>query len=261
MQCSFILPAHDEQDWIEGSISAIRSACEQLGLEYEIVVAADACTDRTVELASAQGARVVEIDERHIAAARNAGARAASGETLFFVDADTEVNARAVQLGLQALADGALAGGSTMRFDGPIPFLMRVAMRAFCVALHLAGFAGGCFLYCRRDVFEAVQGFDQDLYVTEELAFARRVRKLGKFRVVDGRVLTSARKVRSYSIRESLSIVAETFKRGKGAYRDRERLAFWYGERRDDPGRSMGLNTPRSTPVASSIRIEDEPAR
>ena len=39
----------------------------------------DATIDRTAQLAAAAGARVIHVDLRHIAAARNAGASAASG--------------------------------------------------------------------------------------------------------------------------------------------------------------------------------------
>ena len=57
----------------------------------------DASTDETRTIAVQGGARVVDVDLRHIAAVRNAGARSATGETFLFVDADTLINAEIVR--------------------------------------------------------------------------------------------------------------------------------------------------------------------
>src|SRR5438045_3652933 len=92
---SFIIPAHNEEALIGRTLAAIHDAAKELDEPYEIVVSNDASSDRTGEIALAHGARVVDIERRQIAAARNAGARSAAGELYFFVDADTMVTARA----------------------------------------------------------------------------------------------------------------------------------------------------------------------
>lgn len=239
MDCSFVIPAHDEEDWIEGTLAAIDESATSLGLDFEMIVVADACQDRTVEHARAAGARVVEIDARQIAASRNAGGRSAIGETLFFVDADTVINADAVRLGLEALEKGAAGGGSTVLFDGEIPRFMRAVANMVITGLRWLRFAGGCFLFCRRATFDAVGGFDESLFVTEEISFASALKKHGRFVVVRGRVLTSARKIRSHPLRDFVCLFGLTIRRGKSAYRKREGLELWYGERRRDPGQAM----------------------
>ena len=85
---SFIIPAHNEERWIRRSIAAIRTAMEGLAESHEIIVVDDISTDATARLAELDGARVVRVEHRQIAATRNAGAREARGEFLFFVDAD-----------------------------------------------------------------------------------------------------------------------------------------------------------------------------
>ena len=166
---------------------------------------------------------------------------------MFFVDADTQVNAKAVRLGLEALEAGAAGGGSTMAFDGEISAAMRFLANAVVSGLRLFRFAGGCFLFCRRRSFERVGGFDESLFVTEELAFATQLKRFGRFVVVPGRVLTSARKIRSHSLSDFFRLFGRTLRRGKGAYRQREGLELWYGGRRRDPGHAMnaGSSEPR----------------
>lgn len=239
MYCSFVIPAHDEEDWIAGTISAIQSAAAELELEHEILVVADVCSDRTVEIATELGVRTLEVEHRQIASTRNAGARATTGEYLFFVDGDTQVNTNAVRLALGALQGGAIGGGSTVDFDGPIPILMRIAIETTGFLLATARYAGGCFFYCSREAFDRAGGFDETLFIAEEIFLARELKKQGRFVMVPGRILTSARKVRNHSLGEVLSIIWRTFIGGKESCKRREGLDFWYGERQSDPGHSM----------------------
>jgi hypothetical protein len=58
------------------------------------------------------------VEHRQISATRNAGARQARGEILFFVDANTLVNALVVQSALRSIREGAIGGGSFPRFEG-----------------------------------------------------------------------------------------------------------------------------------------------
>src|SRR5215510_4420519 len=89
---SFIVPAYNEEHELGPTLAAIRAAVSGAGQPCEIIVVDDASTDATPKIASGAGASVVQIHRRQIAASRNAGGRAAKGEYLFFVDADTRIN-------------------------------------------------------------------------------------------------------------------------------------------------------------------------
>jgi glycosyltransferase involved in cell wall biosynthesis len=82
---SFIVPAYNEEHELSKTVAAIREAASGAAQPYEIIVVDDASTDATPTIASDAGAKVIPINRRQIAASRNAGARAASGEYLFFV--------------------------------------------------------------------------------------------------------------------------------------------------------------------------------
>src|SRR5579859_5446361 len=97
---SFIVPAHNEEAWVGRCISAIRGAMESVREPYEIIVVDDGSTDATASIAREHGARVIHGKHRQISATRNAGARQAAGDILFFVDADTLINAPVIQSAL-----------------------------------------------------------------------------------------------------------------------------------------------------------------
>jgi len=119
---SFIVPAYNEEHELSETLAAIREASSNATQPYEIIVVDDASTDATPKIALDAGAKVVPINRRQIAASRNAGARAAQGEYLFFVDADTRINRAHVSGGLVALENGYAGGGARVVMDGFVPF-------------------------------------------------------------------------------------------------------------------------------------------
>lgn len=224
---SFVIPAHNEASLIGRTISALHESARAMGEPCEVIVADDASTDRTGAIAREHGARVVAVSFRRIAATRNAGAREATGELLFFVDADTVVPARALRAAVQALRSGPAGGGAAVRFDGPVPLYAAVLERVVLpVLLPLLKMAPGCFLFCTRRAYLAVGGFDESLAWSEEVAFGNQLKRQGRFVILRERVVTSGRKVRAHSAWEMLKVGAR-LARGQ-----REGLDYWYGPRR-----------------------------
>ena len=235
---SFVIPAHNEAKLIGRTLSALHSSAQAAGEPYEVIAVDDASTDGTGTLAGEQGARVVAVNLRRIAATRNAGAREAVGELLFFVDADTVVPARALRAAVQALRDGAVGGGARVRFDGPVPLyaaiLERVVLPVLLPALKMAP---GCFLFCTRRAYMTAGGFDESLGWSEEVAFGSRLKRQGRFVILREYVITSGRKVRTHSAWELLRV---GFRLARG---QPEALDYWYGPRRElasdaEPGAS-----------------------
>jgi glycosyltransferase involved in cell wall biosynthesis len=224
---SFVIAAHDEAALIGRTLAAVHGSARAAGEPYEVIVVDDASTDGTGTLAREYDARVVAVNFRRIAATRNAGARVAAGELLFFVDADTAVTARAVRAAVRALRGGAVGGGAAVRFDGPVPLYATILERVVLpVVLPLLKMAPGCFLFCTRRAYLAAGGFDEALAWSEEVAFGNRLKRQGRFVILRERVITSGRKVRAYSAWQMLQ-VGVRLARGR-----REGLDYWYGPRR-----------------------------
>lgn len=71
-----IVPAHNEQDLLPSCLASLRRAARALAvMPVHLVVVADACRDRTAEVARRGGATVVTIRARNVGMARAAGAR------------------------------------------------------------------------------------------------------------------------------------------------------------------------------------------
>ena len=202
---TFVVPAHNEEGCIGRTLEGIHGAARELGLEYEVIVADDASTDGTGEIARGMGAKVVRVEHRQIAATRNAGARAGVGERIFFVDADTTINARAVAAALRAMDKGAVGGGAPVWVEGPVPLYVKLIEWVGGTVLTLIGFCGGAFMFCTRAAFEATGGFSEKVYWAEEGTLALALKREGKFVVIWQRVLTSGRRFRRNSGMELLA--------------------------------------------------------
>ena len=229
---SFIVPAYNEELELPSTIATIRAAAEEID-KYEIIVVDDASTDATPEIAVKTGVQVVSINRRQIAAARNAGARAARGEVLFFVDADTRINGRHVVDAMAALKAGCSGGGARIFADGVIPLWGRVLIKAFCGIYFALNLGAGAFLFTPRKNFDAIGGFDEQLFIGEEIFFSLALRKLGRFNILREPVVTSGRKLRMYSAREILGNSFSVIMRGPRAAQSRDRLHLWYDGKRE----------------------------
>lgn len=229
---SFIIPAHNEEALIGRTLAVLHEATRAVGVPYEIIVANDSSTDRTGDIARDNGARVVAVNRRQIAATRNAGARAAAGDPFFFVDADTFVTKLALRAALRALRSGAAGGGCCVRFDaGRLPLYAKVMERVLPPALRLLRLAPGCFLFCTREAYAKTGGFDETTFWGEEVAFARRLKRKGRFVMLREYVITSARKLRARSALDLLRVgINLAFSRPRSARRN-QALQYWYGPR------------------------------
>lgn len=239
---SFVVPAYNEEALIGRTLEALNRAAQSIGELYEIVVADDGSSDRTAAIAETHGARIVRVHLRHIAAARNAGAREARGDKLIFVDADTMVTEAVVRAAVEAMNRGAIGGGSAVSFDGRVPRYAELMQPMLVRMFRAAGLACGCFLFCTRRAFEAAGGFDEALFASEEITMSRALKRQGHFVVLRESVTTSGRKLRMYSGKEVLRLFAGILLAGPKALKSREGLEVWYGGLREDP----------PTPVLSS---------
>lgn len=234
MDYSFIIPAHDEQDYLPATIAAIRAGMAPLSASYEVIVVADGCTDATATIAAACGARVEQHARRQIAATRNLGARAATGDWLVFVDADTRVTPPALAEMTDIRKSGAIGGGGPIQLDGPLPLYARLLLPVLSTIFRWANLTGGAFIFCSRAAFETVRGFDETYYASEEVHFARALKRLGRFRLTRAPVMTSGRKLRTHSSRELFGLLWRGVLRPK-SLKERASLGFFYGPRRTDP--------------------------
>jgi glycosyltransferase involved in cell wall biosynthesis len=193
----------------------------------------DASTDATARVARDAGAQVVSINRRQIAAARNAGARLARGDVLFFVDADTRIRHEHVAGALDSLRDRYAGGSARVIVDGTIPLWGRVFLKTFCAVYFTVNLGAGAFLFTTRENFERIGGFNEELFVGEEVYFSLAVRKLGRFKILRQPIVTSGRKLRMYSAGKILGNMLSVICGGVRVARCRDKLDLWYEGKRE----------------------------
>jgi glycosyltransferase involved in cell wall biosynthesis len=230
---SFVIPAYNEELELSATIAAIHAAASGAAQPCEVIVVDDASTDATAEIASHAGAKVIRIDRRQIAAARNAGARAVQGEYLFFVDADTRIDRSHVTQAIAALEAGYSGGGARVAVDGFVPLWGRILLRAFCALYFGLNLGAGAFLFTTRRNFEEIGGFDEQYFAGEEVYFSLALRKLGRFKVLREPIITSGRKLRMYPAKQFLRNFFGVIIGGPRGVRSRAKLRLWYDGKRE----------------------------
>jgi glycosyltransferase involved in cell wall biosynthesis len=241
MKISVIVPAYNEEKLIVETLRSIQAsffAFSELGWETELVVCDNNSTDRTAELARQAGAQVVFEPVNQIARARNTGARAASGDWLIFIDADSHPSAALFADVARAIQSGrCLAGGSTVHFDTHIRWARHAAITWNWISRTMK-YVAGSFIFCEATAFRKLGGFNLKLYVSEEIELSRRLKKLARKTgksiniLHDHPLVTSARKIHLYSIREYLLFLGfAALKFGK-SIKDPKACFPWYDGRR-----------------------------
>ncbi len=232
-ELSIVIPAYNEESLLPSTLHSLQTALNGSGLVWEAIVCDNNSTDKTAETARAHGATVVFESHNQIARARNAGAQAARGRWLLFLDADTRINPRLAELLLQAFHSGKTgAGGALVRFEaGQLPIVPRFFITLWNCISRVSRIAAGSFIFCTREAWVETGGFDESFYAGEEIFFSLRLktwcRKQGlAFKILPEPVLTSARKLHWHS---EAKIWSALFRAAMpGAIKDRDRCAFWY---------------------------------
>ncbi|HZY60754.1 MAG TPA: glycosyltransferase [Candidatus Binataceae bacterium] len=189
---SVIVPAHDAAATIADCLQA---ACAQAGGESEIIVVDDCSTDATAEIAGRFPVRLLPLPFRSgVAAARNAGARAARGAIVLFLDADVVPAGDLFVRGCAAMAqDGvdAVIGSYDAQpaVRTTVSLFKNLAHHYFHqqARREAATFWGACG-FIRRDLFIKAGGFDQERYLLpsiEDVELGARLMRGGARIVLD----------------------------------------------------------------------------
>jgi glycosyltransferase involved in cell wall biosynthesis len=218
---TLVIPAHNEEALLPRLLDTVEVARVRYSFgpgAIDVIVADNASTDRTGEIAAARGCRVVPVAKRAIAAARNGGAAGAQSPILAFVDADSQIHPETFNGIERALADNRIVGGATgvtmERWSLPL-----VATYLAIIPLVLVTGMDAGVVFCRRSDFIEIGGYNERLLVAEDVAFLWALKQLGR-----------SRRQRLTRLR-SMKAVASTRKFDRHGdwhyFRDLTRMAFW----------------------------------
>ena len=241
MYLSIIIPAFNEEQLIPDCLHSITDSLSihrKPGFTYEVIVVDNNSTDNTAKLARQAGATVVFEPINQIGRARNAGAAAAVGDWLLFVDADSLLNPGMMVDILKMIESGQYVGcGSVMHMPN-LPWWGAFAMYLWTATSVLCRWASGALVVCRADAFKAVGGFNQEIFAADEIDLSRKLKRWGRqhnlaFTILTRHPLvTSSRKIQLYSKWEIAQQILSVMLNPRKALQDKKKLPIWYDERR-----------------------------
>ena len=187
---SIIIPTYNEADQIAKTICTTHAANGKH--EAEIIVVDGGSTDDTVKIAQDCGATVVKCERKSRSAQMNKGALFAKYKLLYFLHADSFPPKDFTTQILNACNKGFTSGCFRLAFDYSHWFLKSNAwLTKFNV--NAVRF-GDQSLFATKDVFNKSGGFKEGLLMMEDQEIIHRIKKHGKFTVMNDYVITSARK-------------------------------------------------------------------
>jgi len=200
---SIVVPTLNEAAGIAAHLEALQPLRAQ---GCEVVVVDGGSRDATVQIARPL-ADVVLSAPRGRGTQLNAGARAARGDLLLFLHADTRLPPGAVEAVRAALANGKRDWG---RFDVEIAGrhpLLRVVARCIGWRSRLSGIAtGDQAIFVRRSRFESAGRFPE-VPLMEDLALSTALRRAGRPACLRLRVLTSGRRWESRGVLRTILLM------------------------------------------------------
>ncbi len=205
VKVSVIIPTLNEAKLIGKVLASLK---KQTFRDFEVIVVDGGSKDKTREIAG-RYAKVIVDRRKGIGLGRNTGAKAAKGEILVFIDADTIPNENLISEYVRAFARDRNVVAAT----GPIRPLENVRKRVklgykivsewmvrYSIAIGKASIVGSNFA-ARKRVFDKIHGFDERLITYEDWDLSVRLQKRGEIKFVRKAVVhTSARRVLAWGM-------------------------------------------------------------
>jgi rSAM/selenodomain-associated transferase 2 len=187
-QLSIIIPVFNEA----GQIAARLKSLQSLRSRCQLLLVDGGSDDDSAKIAASLVDQVLSSPKGR-ALQMNCGAAYAQTGMLLFLHADTSLPDNALELILQAVANGYQWGRFDIGFDNQLPIFRLIALM-MNLRSRLTGIAtGDQALFITRRAFQAVAGFPE-IALMEDIAICARLKKLSKPCCLTARVITSARR-------------------------------------------------------------------
>ena len=197
---SVIIPAHNEEGYIKKTLHSLKNQTYQ---NYETIVVANGCTDKTEEVVKRkvnEKLRLLSLPKANVSVARNAGALNANGSILLFLDADTTLEEDALKTIKDKFTENYSVATTLVKPDEEkLKFKFAMGFKNFYHRTRIYQGASGT-LICRKDDFHKVKGYDPEIIVKEHRKLAIKLKKFKGFTCVNTYVTTSMRRFKDWGL-------------------------------------------------------------
>ena len=229
MKLSVIIPAYNEEKCLPKTLQYIADALSILTCPSEIIVVDNDSKDNTRQIAESFGAKVFAEGEHNISRVRNTGAQNSTGNVLIFVDADTLVPNTLFQRIAGVMKDErCFAGAVSVEYANLQSRWMKVYLLGWKFWGMVFNMKQGAAQFCRKSVFESLQGYDESIFMGEDVEFYWRLSRFARqndgylYFVENPNVTTSARRFDKMSVWKTLLLTHPIF-----IYLTWRKKSFW----------------------------------
>jgi len=197
---SVVIPAYNEENYLPQTLHSIK---KQNFKDYEVIVVANGCSDRTEELVRKEAdsrLKLLTMSTANVSRARNHGADKSAGELLLFLDADTTLAEDALQVINNKFGEKYSVATTCVRPDDPkIKFRLALGVKNVLRRLQIYVGTGGS-LICRKEDFNKVGGYDHQRMIMEHKHLIKKLRSFGKYTSLNTYTTTSMRRLKNWGL-------------------------------------------------------------
>ncbi|MBW2978256.1 glycosyltransferase family 2 protein [Candidatus Woesearchaeota archaeon] len=178
-QISIIIPAYNEEKYIRRAINSIK---RQTYSSYEIIVVANGCTDKTLDIAKRYTDKYFDVKKKSVSISKNIGSQHAAGDVLVFFDADSVMSENLLK-DIKKIIEQGYIGGVCKTFGDN----KKLKTRIYWWLGHLYNYLyllPHSLTFCRKNVFKKIKGYDEKLNIAEDSTLLKKIMKQGKVKYI-----------------------------------------------------------------------------
>jgi rSAM/selenodomain-associated transferase 2 len=188
---SIVIPVFNEINSIEKLLSHLINSVLSKDV-IEIITVDGGSTDGSQEKIKSHPNVMLIQSKKGRAVQMNAGAKAATGNILYFLHCDSLPPRHFDRIIEDTVQNGNQAGCFRMKFDYRHPVLM--ISQWFTRFNHISCRGGDQSLFITKELFEEIKGFDEKFIIYEDNEIISRLYSKNQFVVIPDYIITSARR-------------------------------------------------------------------